>query len=212
MSGDDRAHAWNGELPIISASSRRANLHGRAHPACIEIRVHSIGQIFHTLDPLPFRERDLDAGVEQFIVRWAGEMAGRRPVSIVIQLPPVELLRPDAKLIEEAIRSFFAYRAEVFGWELRELFRTGRAALAIGTVVLAVCILVGQVTEGLLGPGYLGRFFAEGLIILGWVANWRALEIFLYDWWPVVRRRRLYRRLAWSSVSVVAIPPEDAQG
>ena len=201
-------HRSNGDQPIISSSSRRASLHGKARPACIEIRVHSIGQIFHTLDPLPFRERDLDASVEQFIVRWAGEMAGRRPVSIVIHLPLAETLRPDALLIEEAIRSFFAYRAEVSGWELRELFRSGRAALAIGLVVLAACILIGQLAEGLLGTGYLGRFFDEGLIILGWVANWRALEIFLYDWWPVVRRRRLYRRLALSNVSVVASPPE----
>jgi hypothetical protein len=158
---------------------------------------------------MPFRERDLDAGVEQFITRWAGEMAGRAPVSIVVHLPPVEALRPEASLIEEAIRSFFAYRVEVFGWELRELFRTGRAALAIGLVVLAACILIGQLAEGLLGAGYLGRFFDEGLIILGWVANWRALEIFLYDWWPVVRKRRLYRRLASSNVSVVATRPGD---
>ena len=196
-------HRSNGDWPIISASSRRASLHGGAHPACIEIRVHNIGQIFHTLDPLPFRERDLDAGVEQFIVRWAGEMAAQRPVSILIHLPPVEALRPEAQLIEEAIRSFFAYRAEVFGWELRELFRNGIAALAIGLVVLAACILVGQLAEGLLGTGYLGRFFDEGLIILGWVANWRPLEIFLYDWWPLARRRRLFQRLAEMPVEVL---------
>ena len=136
-------------------------------------------------------------------------MARRHPVSIVIHLPPSETLRPDALLIEDAIRSFFAYRAEVFGWELRELFRTGRATLAIGLVVLAACILIGQLAAGLLGAGYLGRFFDEGLIILGWVANWRALETFLYDWWPIVRRRRLYRRLALSNVSVVATPLAD---
>ena len=29
----------------------------------------------------------------------------------------------------------------------------------------------------------------ESLLIFGWVANWRPIEIFLYEWWPVVRRR-----------------------
>ena len=170
----------------------------------IQVRVQNVGQIFHALDPLPFRERDLDAGVEEFVVGWAGEIAGQRPISIFIHLPAAEAQRNEAQQIEEAIRNFFAYRAEVLGWELRDLFRTGRASLAIGLAVLAACIVIGQLASGILGTGYVGRFFAEGLIILGWVANWRAVEIFLYDWWPIVRRRRLYRRLSLTNVSVVS--------
>ena len=55
------------------------------------------------------------------------------------------------------------------------------------------------------GPwaGWVGsRFLEEGLIIVGWVANWKPLEIFLYDWWPLARRRNLYRRLAAAKVTV----------
>jgi hypothetical protein len=38
------------------------------------------------------------------------------------------------------------------------------------------------------------------LVILGWVANWRPIQIFLYDWQPLVRRRRLLKRLAKATV------------
>ena len=38
----------------------------------------------------------------------------------------------------------------------------------------------------------------------GWVANWKPIEIFLYDWWPLARRRDLYRRLAAARVEVRA--------
>jgi hypothetical protein len=31
----------------------------------------------------------------------------------------------------------------------------------------------------------------EGVVIIGWVAMWRPLEVFLYDWWPL-REQRLY--------------------
>ena len=34
----------------------------------IEIRLSSIEQLFQTLDPSPFREKDLDKDVEDFIV------------------------------------------------------------------------------------------------------------------------------------------------
>jgi len=38
------------------------------------------------------------------------------------------------------------------------------------------------------------------LILLGWVA--KPIEIFLYDRWPIAKRRDLYRRLAAASVEL----------
>ncbi len=169
----------------------------------IELRIQNVGQLFQTLDPTPFRERDLDAGVEEYVVGWAGEMGGKHPLSIVIHLPKSEARHEGAVHIGDAFRNYFIYRAEVLGWELHTLFRTGREALAIGLLVLGCCILIGEKTAGLLGGSYLPNVFGEGLIILGWVANWRPIEIFLYDWQPIVRRRALYRRLAQARVDVV---------
>jgi len=40
----------------------------------IELRIEEISQLFHTLDPFPFREKDLDADAEEFIVSWAREL------------------------------------------------------------------------------------------------------------------------------------------
>jgi hypothetical protein len=170
----------------------------------IQLRVRNIDQLFHTLDPLPFRERDLDAAVEEYVVGRAGEMPGPHPISILVHLPEAETGAETARHIGDAMRNYFAYRAEVSGWRLRDLFRTGRSSLAIGLAVLAACIIAGKLTGEALGAGYFGRFFDEGLIILGWVANWRPIEIFLYDWWPIVRRRDLYLRLSRASVQLVA--------
>jgi hypothetical protein len=38
--------------------------------------------------------------------------------------------------------------------------------------------------------------------LMDWVANWKPIEIFLYDWWPLARRRDLYRRLAATDVEL----------
>ena len=183
----------------------------RLDPRPIQLRIQNVGQLFHTLDPLPFRERDLDAGVEEYVVGWAGKLAGQPPITILVHLPLSEARGEEARHIEAAMQNYFAYRAEVLGWDLRELFRTGRAALVIGMTVLAACVVVGKASAGIVGTGYFGRFYNEGLIILGWVANWRPVEIFLYDWWPIARRRRLYRRLAAATVQVVAEDPDGRQ-
>lgn len=180
-------------------------------PEPIQLRVRNIDQLFHTLDPLPFRERDLDAAVEEYVVGRAGEMGGIHPLSIVVHLPEAETVAETARHVGDAMRNYFAYRAEVTGWGLRDLFRTGRSSLAIGVAVLAACIIAGKLTEEALGGGYFGRFFEEGLIILGWVANWRPIEIFLYDWWPIVRRRDLYLRLSRASVDLVVDRSSEAR-
>ena len=35
----------------------------------------------------------------------------------------------------------------------------------------------------------------DALVIGAWVALWRPMEIFLYDWWPIRAEARLYDRL-----------------
>ncbi len=43
--------------------------------------------------------------------------------------------------------------------------------------------------------------------IVSWVANWRSIEILLYDWWPIVRHRNLLRRLSEAEVRIVPDQP-----
>jgi hypothetical protein len=166
----------------------------------IEIRIRNAGQLFHTLDPTPFRERDLDADVADYLIDWASELPRRQPLGICIHMPQDEAQQRDAAEIAQAIPNYFAYRAEQTTRELKELFRFGRTALLIGISVLALCIVTSRIAGRILGEAYYGGLIEQGLVILGWVANWRPLELFLYDWWPLVRRRRLYRRLADASV------------
>jgi hypothetical protein len=48
----------------------------------------------------------------------------------------------------------------------------------------------------------MAKMTEQGLFILGWVALWRPLEIFLYDWWPLARRIRLLERLSVATVEI----------
>jgi hypothetical protein len=53
-----------------------------------------------------------------------------------------------------------------------------------------------------MGESPLAPLFEQGLLIVGWVAMWRPLEIFLYDWWPLVGDRRMHDRLSRMDVQV----------
>jgi hypothetical protein len=168
----------------------------------IEIRIEDISQLFHTLDPFPFHERDLDKDAEEFIVSWARELPVDQPLRIVVHLPEAQASTPQAHEIGAAITGYFAYRARIIVLELKELFRLGRRALAIGVTVLSFSVIIGQAVAATLTPRPVARVIEESLLIFGWVANWRPIEIFLYEWWPIVRRRNLYLRLAAAQVEL----------
>jgi hypothetical protein len=172
------------------------------HVAEIAIRVRTIGQLFNSLDPSPFREKDLDVGVEEFISDWVRELPPGTAFTIVVHLPADELTKPDAARIGEAISHYFDDRTRAAEHEWRELFRIGRRSLAIGVAVLMSCLIASQLMAVLISNKVMARVLEESLIIVGWVANWRPIEIYLYDWLPIRRRIKLNRRIAAAPVAI----------
>jgi hypothetical protein len=171
-------------------------------PATIEVRVHELGQIFNSLDPSPFTERDLDDDAEAYIVGWAREVDTGAPFRIVVHLPDGELQKARERGLESAICNYFGYRVGMLERDSSDLFRTGRRSLAVGIAVLAVCIGLGQALRTAFPDSAFAQVIAEGITIFGWVANWRPAEIFLYDIWAMRRRLSLYQRLADAQIEL----------
>lgn len=157
----------------------------------IAIRLRNINQLFNSFDPSPFHEKDLDRDAEDFIVGWAREMPHNATFHLAVHLPAEEATKPEAEHIQEALAYYFDYRARMIDRDLRELFRIGRRSLAIGIVVLASCLIASQTVAPLAPNATLARIIEESFILVGWVANWRPIEIYLYDWWPLRRRAQL---------------------
>jgi hypothetical protein len=168
----------------------------------IEVRVENISQLFDTLDPFPFPERDLDSDAEEYIVGWARELPQDQPIKLIVHVTAGQPTEQETSLVGTALNRYFEYRVGIISRDLNELFRVGRTTLLIGLSVLALCLIAAQFTARRLGDTELGQFIQQSLIILGWVANWKPIETFLYDWLPLVRRRNLYHRLALAKIEV----------
>ncbi|CAH1674559.1 conserved hypothetical protein [Hyphomicrobiales bacterium] len=169
--------------------------------ATIELRLSDGAQLFNTLDPFPFREGDIAAEADEYIVDWARDLPKDAPIAIVVHLENPDGSSRQTPDLPIAIRNWFSGRAEAETKALRELFRDGRLAFAIGFAGLAACLFFSWLlTQAYEGP--FARVFQESLIIIGWVVIWRPAEMFLYDWVPILRRRKLYRRLAEAKVEV----------
>ncbi|QIB35001.1 hypothetical protein [Ancylobacter pratisalsi] len=170
----------------------------------IDLRVDDPQQLLDMLDPFPFRERRLDDDVDEYICERAGEFAPQTALTIAIHMPAPAADSELGRGVGGIITRHFERQEARRTTELAQLFALGRKMLLIGIVVLALCLLVGQSLVSLFPQSRMAEVVMEGLIILGWVANWRPMEIFLFEWWPLVQERRLYRRLAHAKVEVIA--------
>ena len=167
----------------------------------MEVRVEEVWQLFNSMDPSPFHERDLDREAEHFIVSWAQEFPIRAPLQLLVHLGRVpEGVADPQQMIGEAVRHYFAYRAEMTRREFRQLMKEGRMALVAGVGFMTLCEVVARWLGA--GPGTWHDMVRQGLTIIGWVAMWRPLEIYLYRWWPVQRLERVYRNLSSMQVEV----------
>jgi len=153
------------------------------------------------MDPSPFIEKDLDEDAEEFIVSWAQEFAPKAPIRLRIYLDQWPTEDPK-ELIRAAVHHYFAHRAEITSLEFKRLLAQGRTSLFIGLMFLAACLLLSEMLLGR-AAGPWAAVAREGLTIAGWVAMWRPMQIYLYDWWPLRRRKRIYAKLAQMPVEVV---------
>ncbi len=167
----------------------------------IELRLRELAQLFNSMDPTPFHHKYLDPDAEQFIESWALEFPSDSRFHITIHLERLPAEGDPTAIVAEAIRNFFEYKAELVRRDLVLLFQQGRISLLIGLSFLAAC-LFGADAIAKLGDSTFLTIARESLTIGGWVAMWRPLEICLYDWWPLVRRRRVYRSIGRAQIHV----------
>jgi hypothetical protein len=174
------------------------------HTGHIEVHVMSIDQLFNSIDPSPFHARDLDPAAQDYIVDSSKVLPKDVQLQLVIHLdhPPInEALLPQ---VTQAIQTHFASEAAAMRLQLKDLFSRGRISLLIGLFFLSVSIGLGGVINNWRSAGNMAQIMRESLLIGGWVAMWRPMEIFLYDWWPITARIRLFDRLATIPVRILS--------
>jgi len=162
---------------------------------CIDVRIGSLEHLFDNRDPAPFRDRDLDPDLVEYLFAAAEDVAVHGPFRVVFWLPapPIE------DRLEASYRAHFAYELERIDRRRRRERRAGQVSLVFGLVLLVILVSLAQVAAGL---PRIGSIVKEGLTISSWVIMWRPVQTLVYDWWPTYRERRLMARLHGARVVV----------
>lgn len=172
--------------------------------ATIDIPLQRLDQLFIPAATAPFHERALNRDAEAHIVEWAGELGSKEPLRLVIHAPGIAATQ--AAAVRDAIHAHFRLAHAQCRRRYRRRMRLGYHTLVAAFFVLAATLvlraLLGTIGQG---PGLLA--VSEGLLIIGWVAMWRPIQVLLYERLEEHANMALFQRLARCSVSVES---EDA--
>ena len=161
--------------------------------AKIEIRIRSLTQLFDVLDPAPFQERALDRSAESYILACAGRHRPTEPLRLTVHLP--ESLRANAADATDAIHEHFRRTHAQGERNFRRRMRIGGFGFTAASGVLAASFGLRSLLSNVEGRA-LVQGLEEGLLILGWVAMWRPVEILLFEHWESHLDHAMLERLA----------------
>lgn len=178
---------------------------GAAAPGTLlKLRLSGFSQLFSSLDPAPFHERELDSEAASYIFDWACDAPSRQPLALQLVLGADKIDPVEAAAVPSAVHDFFKRRAASRRKEVRMLMRNGRISLLVAVVFIMIASAIAQWLGGVMPDGRYQTLVKESIVVACWVAMWRPAGIFLYDWWPLVEDARLYDRLSEMSVGVTA--------
>lgn len=163
----------------------------------VDVRVASIEQLFDNRDPAPFRERDLDPDLADYLFDAGEDLADEPKFRIVFWLDTP--CRPGE--IDDALHAHFAALIERNKRERRRRRRIGQLTLVLAIILVIGLIAASQFVAKLI-PGSIGEGLKEGLQISSWVAMWRPIETLIYDWIPARRERSIAGKLLAASIDV----------
>lgn len=164
---------------------------------CVDVSASSVERLFDNRDPAPFRERDLDPDLVEYLLASSEDLIAHDRIQIVFWIetpcPPHE--------IEQAFRSHFEYELERIDRQRRRRRRIGQITLLLAVVAIIALMSLAQLV-GTFVHGSIGLGLKEGLVISSWVLMWKPVEVLIYDGIPWRRERKVIRRLQDAPIDV----------
>jgi hypothetical protein len=165
--------------------------HRAGSSAAVNIHIRELSQLFNSLDPSPFWDRDLDREAAEFIEGEFSEKLSAETWNLYVHAHDGTASAMD---LQTALQNYYGRMASSARRAVREHLWSSQWTLLAGVLVFLLSMGLRSMLGGLLGT--LPQILDEGLIILAWLALWRPAEMLLYGWVPLRRKQQLYERLA----------------
>ena len=138
------------------------------------------------------------SGIERALAELGAMRAtDRRRARLVLRMPEEVVAADPGPRLGEAIRRYCAARRADVALRRVALWREGFQTLWLALGFIAICVALSVMVELSGGLAPMGKdLVRDGLVIAGWVALWRPLDMLLFDTWLLRREKRVIDAVA----------------
>jgi hypothetical protein len=178
----------------------------------INIHLNEASELFGEPDSDPFDpDSRYISGIDEITERLHQiKPSLRREQHILVSLPGEAITPPTHDQIRAAMQRYCDAKIAESQRELAKTRRRGPRALAYSLAILIIGMIVAMVVYNLeFLPDYARSLFSSGFTIFAWVALWEPAGIYLYEWIPLVRDKRLFQLVKGLEISIEASQSQD---
>lgn len=163
--------------------------------------LNDLGELFEAPAADPLKGRfETRSGLDR--VRDAARTS-RVPLRLDLTVLEGPVAPGDQERAARAVQGYCAHTIEQLTRELHRVSTVGRKGMIFGLSFLAVCLVASGAVSALHGgPEWLRESLSEGLIIIGWIALWHPVDALFFDRLPLVKEKRVLRRVQHAEVRV----------
>lgn len=175
----------------------------------LTFRFFALSQLFDDTDPRSLPEKELSELAEETISGYVDEYYLKEPMELVIELPEKELPDNAGALVPEAIKRHFSLIIPRLIHDMRLVKRQGMESAVIAVVNAIVALFfIYLYTTGLIIQAWYTVMIGFIIIIANWAAMWATYEIFFYDYRSLALKKRNYKKIIKSPVTIRSYTPE----
>lgn len=139
----------------------------------LDVSVESYEHIFNQLDPSPYKQRDLDPDLLDYLLICSEDIPFPYPLQISLKMPSSQQDLFREKEITAGIRNNFAHWVHLKKTRIRRIQKKAFTYMLVSISLITFSTLIRNIIPALIEL----TFIPEGLMIGGWVFMWEAISL-----------------------------------
>lgn len=157
----------------------------------IEVSLESYQEVFNGWDPSPFRRRDIEPELLDFIYHCSEDIPLRQPVELCFYMPKDQYDEQKEQLTKVGFTNNLNFIAS----KIRKELKSSHRKIFLYVLMSLIFLLMAYFLRSQSFENLFTTILTEGMFIGGWVFLWEAFSLFFFTDQEHKRKLKLIQRL-----------------
>jgi hypothetical protein len=162
----------------------------------ISVVLKNYANIFNELDPAPFRKRDLDQDLRDYLEDSSADIPLKYDIILQFNISVEAKALEKEEKIESGLKTYFSFVRDQMGSRIRRSYEKSVIYVFGAFILLSASYLLRLV----LTSNIFFTILIEGITIGGWVFLWEAISTFAFRNRELKSKYRQYKRFAKATI------------